>query len=304
METPAPPTDDRFDETGTLVVDETCRRCGYNLRGLQRDGRCPECGSAVGLSLQGDLLRFADPNWLDRLARGSSFILNGLAAALLVAIVAAAVEGVARDATTEVISAPAEVFLAVCTAVLVFTLVVFYYGVWLMTSPDPTRVGEDLYATSRKLVRTALLIGIANKALQEGLAPLTLPGAVDLLLKIIDMLAQLAFLVGFLAYLRYLVKLALRIPDQALSKRARFLFLAFIITPLAGGLLMIVVGVILAGLTTGAWGGAVVCVGLIFPLAMLVLLLMALRLQHRVGKACREQARLARETWTPSRGEG
>jgi hypothetical protein len=33
---------------GALVeADEPCIFCGYNLRGLSRDGRCPECGRAV-----------------------------------------------------------------------------------------------------------------------------------------------------------------------------------------------------------------------------------------------------------------
>ena len=83
MDAPIPPADARFDDAGTVVVDQTCRRCGYNLRGLHRDGRCPECGAPVGLSIKGDLLRFAHPDWVEELARGSRFILNGLSAALL-----------------------------------------------------------------------------------------------------------------------------------------------------------------------------------------------------------------------------
>jgi hypothetical protein len=30
-----------------IAADLTCIFCGYNLRGLSRDGRCPECGHAV-----------------------------------------------------------------------------------------------------------------------------------------------------------------------------------------------------------------------------------------------------------------
>ncbi len=35
----------------TLVQNTPCMNCGYNLRGLDSDGNCPECGGAVGLSL-------------------------------------------------------------------------------------------------------------------------------------------------------------------------------------------------------------------------------------------------------------
>jgi hypothetical protein len=39
---------------GYPVADDlTCVRCGYNLRGLASDGRCPECGETVERSLRG-----------------------------------------------------------------------------------------------------------------------------------------------------------------------------------------------------------------------------------------------------------
>src|ERR1041385_4800198 len=63
--------------------DLACRKCGYNLRGLMTDGRCPECGTAVGLSVMGDLLRFSDPNWVDTLGRGVKLIIAGVAVLIL-----------------------------------------------------------------------------------------------------------------------------------------------------------------------------------------------------------------------------
>ena len=32
-----------------LGDDHLCRNCGYNLRGLERDSRCPECGAVFGI---------------------------------------------------------------------------------------------------------------------------------------------------------------------------------------------------------------------------------------------------------------
>ncbi|HEX4053888.1 MAG TPA: hypothetical protein VHX86_06455 [Tepidisphaeraceae bacterium] len=36
----------------TIDRDVLCRACGYNLRGLSRTGRCPECAADVAISLQ------------------------------------------------------------------------------------------------------------------------------------------------------------------------------------------------------------------------------------------------------------
>src|SRR5258706_15757786 len=62
--------------TSGIAQDTPCRKCGYNLRGLSGDGRCPECGTSVGFSLQGDLLRFCDPSWVDTLRRGVNCIIG------------------------------------------------------------------------------------------------------------------------------------------------------------------------------------------------------------------------------------
>lgn len=55
-----------------------CTSCGYNLRGLMSDGKCPECGSAIEPSLRPAYLRFSPPEALARL---------NLAAGLLVWLV-------------------------------------------------------------------------------------------------------------------------------------------------------------------------------------------------------------------------
>src|SRR6266850_7433139 len=45
-----------------------CLRCGYNLRTLSSDARCPECSAAIYSSLDPTLLRYADPSWTTILA--------------------------------------------------------------------------------------------------------------------------------------------------------------------------------------------------------------------------------------------
>lgn len=67
------------DSTLTSVNDNrSCVHCGYNLRGLPLDGKCPECGKAVRHSLRGDLLKYADPHWLERLRFGVALKLGNI----------------------------------------------------------------------------------------------------------------------------------------------------------------------------------------------------------------------------------
>ena len=77
------------DPNATIETDTPCRKCSYNLRGLTHGGRCPECGTPVGLSTFGDLLRYSDPNWLVTLGRGIGYILWGILVAIVVMILGA-----------------------------------------------------------------------------------------------------------------------------------------------------------------------------------------------------------------------
>lgn len=86
----------------SIIKDAACRRCGYNLRGTSVEGRCPECGTAAGVSVQGDYLRYADPRWVESLARGVKFMLWGIVIGLLLSVTASVIRGfvspILRDA--------------------------------------------------------------------------------------------------------------------------------------------------------------------------------------------------------------
>lgn len=47
----SPPTEFPSGDQYTLMQFTPCVRCGYDLRGLQSTGTCPECGTPVGLSM-------------------------------------------------------------------------------------------------------------------------------------------------------------------------------------------------------------------------------------------------------------
>ncbi len=74
------PPERSLDADGTIIVDLPCRDCGYNLRGLHKDARCPECAAPVAESLAGFLLRFAQPEWLERVALGARIAAGGITA--------------------------------------------------------------------------------------------------------------------------------------------------------------------------------------------------------------------------------
>src|SRR5688500_6889706 len=89
---PSPAAAAVVDASGVVAADVPCRRCSYNVRGLSVYGRCPECGTPVGVSVHGDLLRFSDPRWLQRLAQGATLLFWGIILAIAVGIVAGMLE--------------------------------------------------------------------------------------------------------------------------------------------------------------------------------------------------------------------
>jgi Zn finger protein HypA/HybF involved in hydrogenase expression len=75
---PPPPPEEiapsAVDEHGRVAVDALCLTCGYNIRGLEATGRCPECGVAIANSVRGSYLRFAGVEVLGRMASGAMLI--------------------------------------------------------------------------------------------------------------------------------------------------------------------------------------------------------------------------------------
>lgn len=205
-----------LDENGEINADLVCRRCGYNLRGLREEGRCPECGTAIGLSTRGDLLRFADPAWVEKLALGMKYILWGI----VVSIIVGGLGGCLGSFTTN----PE----AVVTAFGIVGGLLGLYGAWILTSPDPSRVGEDKHVTARKVVRIGLLFGVASQLLTVAFHGMANPPFLLVMLLVIGgTAAGLVSVAGEFAKFLYLEKLAERIPDHKLAGNARFLRWAF-----------------------------------------------------------------------------
>jgi hypothetical protein len=71
---------------GRIAEDKLCVDCGYNLRSLKTDGRCPECGVEVAASLVGHELHAASLPWLRTVRRGFVQLRAAIVLALLVGL--------------------------------------------------------------------------------------------------------------------------------------------------------------------------------------------------------------------------
>lgn len=271
-----------------LGEDIPCRRCSYNLRGLRPDGLCPECGTPVGLSTRLPLLCYADPDWLRKVVRGLTIILWMILVSILATVLAVVLQQVGLREFGQILA------LAAGVASL--------YGVWLMTTPDPSGIGEDPNITARKVVRLAVATGLLSQILTQVMESLAATGAVLWLLWGLIGVCSLVGLVGEFAKFIFYEQLARRIPDRALAARARFLkwawtvsFAASMIIAFTAALVAAVVGT--PGPGGGTVLGVVMCLGLPVGLAFLVFAVMTLFLLIRLRRAIVDQAAVARATW-------
>jgi len=265
-----------LDPAGAIGADVPCRRCNYNLRGLSPEGKCPECGVLVDVSIRGDLLRYSDPTWLDRLALGLKYTLWGA----LVLLVCATLNGVLMSATSLIDESAGAVigFLGGLLGI---------YGAWLLTSPEPGRMVAERYATDRRVVRICLIIGLARSPATVLGGVAAVPEIVSMALMTVSAIASLADLVGLYAKLRYLEKLALRAPEPKLAGNARWLRWGLVI---AGGSL-IPLGVV------GALVPQMLCVIAGPFVAIFVLSIAVMVLYFRLMRVFRLQAEFARAIW-------
>ena len=273
---------------GGVARSTPCRKCGYDLRGLSAGGNCPECGTPVAFSLQGDLLGNAEPDWLHTLRRGVNCILGGVLAAIAAGILNAIANSSQQPLTA-----------GLGQAVSLLSTALFLIGSWLLTTPDPSGLGDDRYGTSRKLIRIGVICSAAGTLLEFPQAFVNYPPAVATPLALVQLPLGVMAVVAVFATLSYLSKLAQRIPDAALSRRARFLFWALGISYAIVILGAIAVALVVS-LSTGSGrppagvGAAAGVLGCVVILAVVVFGIMYLLMLERFGKAFKELERVAR----------
>jgi hypothetical protein len=297
----------RLDPEGRLAEDLPCRACGYNLRGNARDALCPECSTPVSLSARSDLLRFSDPDWIERLARGMRLIFIGLVATTVLQI-AVAVISIALTAT----GGPGYSALLTTAALLGAGLsVVVVVGVWWLTTPDPARAERERALSVRRLLRWCLVAQIAAAPLQlawssGGIGPGgagTPTGAASVALTVSGSVLSLVVLVGYAAGFVFLGRLALRVPKPSLARQTRIVMWGY----LSSQGLAVVIGmsfllVFTPTLAAGGTGpqGALVAIGIggcVVTVGVLVFGIWGLVLLFKYAALFKDTASAARAAW-------
>ena len=106
-------------EAPMIEADLSCMICGYNLRALPPAGQCPECGTDIARSTQGDLLKFADRKWVGSVYRGTCLltIAGGLLVFCMLAMIAFAfiLAATSNPATSNIVATTFVIGLRVCS---------------------------------------------------------------------------------------------------------------------------------------------------------------------------------------------
>ncbi len=268
-----------------LDYDLPCRHCGYNLRGLDESRACPECGTAVGRSLLGDQLRFSDPQWVATLARGANWILWGVLINLLLTVVGFFV-GIGFGASGGN-PASAEQLMGILS---VLPAVMFAFGVWLITSPEPGVI-EQSNVQLRNLLRFSVLFTCVVTLLSVGIT-----GASDLVTGIVGVISGIVWLIGHFGLFVYARRLALRVPDYELAKQTKTVMWGVAICMI--GFLVFGILAVIVGIATSGTGFAVMAIPLcVLSVAYLVFMIWSLVLLFRYRRVSLAAADEARRTW-------
>lgn len=203
------------------TTDVPCLRCGYNLRGLQPEGACPECGTPIVRALRGNLLIYSAPEYVAKLHRGLLCILLAIVTLvgggllLLVAFFCVQVVFPEWQWLSPWISNIATVGSA---GLSVLSLI----GWWLFSTPDEAIIGRDVRDTPRRVLRIAVVLSAAVMIV-DALGELHMYqylnfAALGLIGGFIGLIAWLAQVFASLLYVQWLAK---RLPDRRIAHRAR-----------------------------------------------------------------------------------
>ncbi len=144
----------RNDAVPGIENDLSCMICGYNLRALPPAGLCPECGTDIARSTQGDLLKFADRNWVGSVYRGTCLLT--IAGGLFVICVLAMIVFPLILLSVFDSSIAVATFVIVLRVCSIAAIVLMILGVWLVTKQEPRVSLTEQGASNRRVARAAV----------------------------------------------------------------------------------------------------------------------------------------------------
>ncbi len=215
-----------LDRDGRVASDFACIKCDYNLRSVATDGRCPECGLAVGRSAVGNWLQYCEPDWLQQVWRG----LNRLGVALGAAgfLVALEVVGVYSELDT------VPYWLLIVATAFLATLAVFaVIGFAIATTPDPAGLHESSLS-ARRVARYSLIGAIGLGMFGLTVVPWLWRVIAEAIAIMIAFLVVCGLTVGVTALLVHARSLAKRVPSMTLANCTFAQIVGVVSTAIAG----------------------------------------------------------------------
>jgi hypothetical protein len=264
------------------VPDGTpCPRCGYELTGLDPQGRCPECGSPVELALRPDYLVYTSPEYVAKLHTGAFLVVLSMVITILtvLATMLFAVSGLWRGGGADVLGTLAGFAIGILSLT----------GWWLLSSPDPAKTSIDRGATSRTVLRGLLVIQVGAALINLVVELTGMVFAAGSAIALMNIIEQIVSYAAFITSMLYLRTLAWRMPSQHIADRAKVL-LTFAIVLLVLTIVFFFGAALAAGIG-GAMGGGIALAGcLIIPLAIaaIVFFVMYLFLLDRTRRTLKE----------------
>ncbi len=187
-----------------------CVACGYDLQGLDGNGPCPECGTAIERSKRGDALAAADPSWLRRVYRGQLLIAGACLVVLLRIPTMVMVHWLVEDLVD-----------AVDFVVGAGGVALFLVGIVGVTTLDPRQSLNEQPIALRRMTRVAAIAALFAIGFPAAIAVTGAPAAG--LGRILGYLCSALLAFAAVTVTLYIACLARRIPDTVGSQRMRSL---------------------------------------------------------------------------------
>ncbi len=210
------------DKVSSAVVDHViCTDCGYNLFGLNRDGRCPECGAAVADSVRGDGLAFANREWVRRICGGLTFLYA--ACLMTMGTVVFGILILSVVGLTGVFDAWFPLIRLVIRLAALAAPILAIVGVYKVTAPDPGASLSEGPTSRRRVARVTVVAMLGTIVVWIGAERLVLSANMsqdvgEVCIILAGALAGISVLVMILTLFGYLATLAHRIPNARIAK--------------------------------------------------------------------------------------